>query len=148
MVATCIRAVALSTALAIQTITRIIQSAYGTSDLEVELCSWTSPSYRKQHSVYPGGPCYHKLDTISGFKFKLLFFFHSIEDHPSCIFDAIYVYDGFNTAYRLLGTVCGNTTATFHSTGVYMTVRFKSDSSISSSGFRADYRVVGALQWL
>ncbi|XP_036979908.1 deleted in malignant brain tumors 1 protein-like isoform X1 [Acanthopagrus latus] len=73
---------------------------------------------------------------------QLNFPFISIEDHPSCIYDAIYVYDGFNTAYRLLGTVCGNTTATFHSTGVYMTVRFKSDSSISSSGFRADYRVV------
>ncbi|XP_030297882.1 deleted in malignant brain tumors 1 protein-like isoform X13 [Sparus aurata] len=73
---------------------------------------------------------------------QLNFPFISIEDHPSCMYDAIYVYDGFNTAYRLLGKVCGNTTATFYSTGVYMTVRFKSDGSISSSGFRADYRVV------
>lgn len=72
--------------------------------------------------------------------------YHSIEDHPGCAYDAIFVFDGANTNSNLLGRVCGKTNnITFHSTGGYLTVRFKSDSIVSDSGFRADYRVVGKL---
>ncbi|TDH01382.1 hypothetical protein EPR50_G00179850 [Perca flavescens] len=66
----------------------------------------------------------------------------NIEDNPSCGFDAIYVYDGPSTSYRLLGKVCGTNTTTFHSTGTSLTVRFKSDGSVNRPGFRADFQVV------
>lgn len=67
-----------------------------------------------------------------------------IEDHPGCGYDAIFVFDGSSTSSNLLGRVCGRKdSVTFRSTGGYLTVRFKSDSIISDSGFRADYRVVG-----
>ncbi|KAM9345133.1 CUB and zona pellucida-like domain-containing protein 1 [Symphorus nematophorus] len=52
------------------------------------------------------------------------------------------VYDGSSTSSRLLGRVCGRSNATFHSTGYYLTVQFRTDGSVSYSGFRADYRVV------
>ncbi|XP_078129890.1 scavenger receptor cysteine-rich domain-containing protein DMBT1-like [Sander vitreus] len=66
----------------------------------------------------------------------------NIEYHSTCGYDAIYVYDGPSISYRLLGKVCGTTNTTFHSTGTSLTVRFKSDSIVSSPGFRADFQVV------
>uniref|UniRef100_A0A8D0AQZ2 CUB and zona pellucida-like domains 1, tandem duplicate 2 n=1 Tax=Sander lucioperca TaxID=283035 RepID=A0A8D0AQZ2_SANLU len=66
----------------------------------------------------------------------------NIEYHSNCGYDAIYVYDGPSTSYRLLGKVCGTNNITFHSTGTSLTVRFKSDNSVSRPGFRADFQVV------
>ncbi|XP_018552423.1 deleted in malignant brain tumors 1 protein [Lates calcarifer] len=71
----------------------------------------------------------------------------NIESHPTCDFDTIYVYDGSSTGSRLLGKVCGKNTTTFYSTGAYLTVRFKSDSIVSYTGFRADFRVVGSCRY-
>ncbi|XP_038593697.1 deleted in malignant brain tumors 1 protein isoform X2 [Micropterus salmoides] len=76
----------------------------------------------------------------------------NIENHPTCGYDAIYVYDGSSTSSRFLGKVCGNSTSTtnittFHSTGAYLTVRFRSDSIISYSGFLAEYRVVESCRY-
>uniref|UniRef100_A0A3B4UV73 CUB and zona pellucida-like domains 1, tandem duplicate 1 n=1 Tax=Seriola dumerili TaxID=41447 RepID=A0A3B4UV73_SERDU len=45
----------------------------------------------------------------------------SIENHPECNFDVIYVYDGSSTGSRLLGKVCGSNNAIFRSTGSYLT---------------------------
>ncbi|XP_022619226.1 deleted in malignant brain tumors 1 protein-like [Seriola dumerili] len=66
----------------------------------------------------------------------------NIENHPECNFDVIYVYDGSSTGSRLLGKVCGSNNAIFRSTGSYLTVRFRSDSSGGYSGFRAYYKIV------
>uniref|UniRef100_A0A667XGN7 CUB and zona pellucida-like domains 1, tandem duplicate 1 n=1 Tax=Myripristis murdjan TaxID=586833 RepID=A0A667XGN7_9TELE len=63
----------------------------------------------------------------------------SLENHFSCGYDAIYVYDGSSTGTPLLGRICGNWSATFHSTGSYLTVRFTSDGIVSHRGFRAEY---------
>ncbi|TWW78547.1 Deleted in malignant brain tumors 1 protein Hensin [Takifugu flavidus] len=71
----------------------------------------------------------------------------NVESHFSCSYDAIYVYDGYNSSSRLLGRLCGSQRATFHSTGAYLTVYFKSDSSVTSQGFRAHYRIVCS-QWV
>lgn len=97
--------------------------------------------------VFSNCYCY----IVCGFIFKPLFFFcshHRIEDHPTCNYDAIYVYDGSSTHSRLLGKVCGRKNTTFHSTGYYLTVRFRSNSFNTLGGFRADYKVVGKSQWL
>lgn len=68
----------------------------------------------------------------------------SIEAQTTCDLDALYIYDGSSTSSRLLGKVCGNkNNVTFHSTGAFLTVYFKSDRRSNFLGFRADYSVVG-----
>lgn len=84
----------------------------------------------------------HCCCTVSIFKSNLFFSIHSIYSHPSCAYDAIYVYDGYNSNNRLLGRLCGKKGATFHSTGSYLTVYFKSNYMNYYRGFRANYRVV------
>eukprot|EP00064_Thunnus_orientalis_P012933 superscaffoldBa00002042_g12969 len=64
-----------------------------------------------------------------------------MENQASCPFDYIYVYDGSSTSSRILGKVCDNN-VTFHSTGAYLTVRFRTDGSVNDKGFRANYHVV------
>nr|XP_046258011.1 deleted in malignant brain tumors 1 protein isoform X4 [Scatophagus argus] len=75
---------------------------------------------------------------------QLDFSYVNIEHHSACAFDAINVYDGSSSSSRLLGTVCGTVpnTTTFYSTGADLIVFFRSDSSFTNSGFRADYRIV------
>eukprot|EP00066_Takifugu_rubripes_P026902 XP_011616168.1 PREDICTED: deleted in malignant brain tumors 1 protein-like [Takifugu rubripes] len=75
---------------------------------------------------------------------ELEFSYVNVESHSSCSYDAIYVYDGYNSSSRLLGRLCGSQRATFHSTGAYLTVYFQSDSSVTSQGFRAHYRIVSS----
>ena len=147
VVATYMEAVALFTVPTIQTITLTMQTVYGTSDQEVELWSWSSLLYSKYMQEVPVNTnCCHCI--VSSFKLKplpLLCPHHSLE---SCNFDTIDVHDGSNTGYRLLGRLCERNNATFHSTGSYLTVRFRTDGSVTFSGFRAEYRVVGKSQWL
>uniref|UniRef100_H3D752 CUB and zona pellucida-like domains 1, tandem duplicate 2 n=1 Tax=Tetraodon nigroviridis TaxID=99883 RepID=H3D752_TETNG len=72
---------------------------------------------------------------------ELDFSYVNIEYHSSCIYDAVYVYDGSSSSSRLLGRLCGSQRATFYSTGAYLTVYFKSDNSVTYQGFRANYQV-------
>ncbi|XP_061601115.1 deleted in malignant brain tumors 1 protein [Cololabis saira] len=58
-----------------------------------------------------------------------------------CDFDDIFVYDGPSTSSRLLGRYCSSRKTVFYSTGYYLTVRFRSDHSITYSGFRANYNI-------
>lgn len=74
------------------------------------------------------------------FSSKLLFP-HSTE----CGFDYISVYDGSSTGSRLLESFCSANTKVFHSTSRYLTVTFRSDSSVTRPGFYATYSVVGRL---
>ncbi|XP_029030729.1 deleted in malignant brain tumors 1 protein [Betta splendens] len=72
----------------------------------------------------------------------------NIQAQSSCDFDALYIYDGSSNSSRLLGKVCGNKDkVTFHSTGAFLTVHFKSDRSSNFFGFRADYKVVGSCRY-
>ncbi|XP_054606293.2 scavenger receptor cysteine-rich domain-containing protein DMBT1 [Nothobranchius furzeri] len=59
-----------------------------------------------------------------------------------CRYDDIYVYDGSSTGDRLLGRFCNTSSTILHSTGSYLTVRFRTDGSIINKGFHASYRVV------
>lgn len=85
----------------------------------------------------------HCCCIVCIFKSNLFFSIPSIYSHPTCAYDAIYVYDGYSSSSRLLGKLCGSNRATFHSTGPYLTVYFRSNNYTSyRRGFRADYRVV------
>ncbi|XP_017283111.1 deleted in malignant brain tumors 1 protein isoform X3 [Kryptolebias marmoratus] len=62
--------------------------------------------------------------------------------NTECSYDDIYVYDGSYTGSRLLGKFCYSNRTTFYSTQQYLTVRFRSDSSVNYPGFYATYSVV------
>uniref|UniRef100_A0A3P8SBL3 CUB and zona pellucida-like domains 1, tandem duplicate 1 n=1 Tax=Amphiprion percula TaxID=161767 RepID=A0A3P8SBL3_AMPPE len=66
----------------------------------------------------------------------------NIESAPNCVYDAISVYDGPSTGSRLLGKICGTQRPTFYSTTASLTVRFKTDSIVTRSGFEASYKVI------
>ncbi|XP_069000621.1 scavenger receptor cysteine-rich domain-containing protein DMBT1 isoform X3 [Embiotoca jacksoni] len=103
-----------------------------------------SPNYPNMYPEYTDCTWYIRADSpIVELEFSNV----SIENHPTCGFDRIDIYDGSTIDSRLLGKVCGTNAATFHSTSSYLTVRFRSDSSVSLSGFRADFRVVGSCKY-
>ncbi|XP_051234794.1 deleted in malignant brain tumors 1 protein-like isoform X8 [Dicentrarchus labrax] len=112
-----------------------LHSSYGT---------FYSPRYPNNYP--PNADCYWYIRPGSRIV-QLDFSFVDIENSHSCVYDAIYIYDGSSTGSRLLGKICGNNNATFYSTGSYLTVRFRSDGSSSFSGFRADYQVVGSCRY-
>ncbi|XP_049455688.1 deleted in malignant brain tumors 1 protein-like isoform X2 [Epinephelus fuscoguttatus] len=67
----------------------------------------------------------------------------SIEYHPTCDYDALFIFDGPYTSSRLLGKLCGTNSTTFRSTGPAMTLQFTTDRDTSSSGFYAEFRAKG-----
>ncbi|XP_013889459.1 deleted in malignant brain tumors 1 protein [Austrofundulus limnaeus] len=63
--------------------------------------------------------------------------------NTECSFDYISVYDGSSTGSRLLGSSCSANRIVFYSTSQYLTVTFRSDFSVTGTGFYATYRIVG-----
>uniref|UniRef100_A0A8C5PBH1 Cubilin n=1 Tax=Leptobrachium leishanense TaxID=445787 RepID=A0A8C5PBH1_9ANUR len=63
-----------------------------------------------------------------------------IEDHPSCSYDRLRIYDGPSIHYHVLGTYCGmSLQPSLFSSGGSMTVQFISDNSLSKRGFLLDW---------
>ncbi|XP_068576662.1 deleted in malignant brain tumors 1 protein [Cebidichthys violaceus] len=102
---------------------------------------FNSPNYPNQYP--PFADCKWYITPGSGIV-QLAFPILNIEFHPTCAYDAIYVYDGSSISSRLLGKVCGTNSTIFNSTGTSLTVHFRSDSVTSLSGFRAEYQVVAS----
>ncbi|XP_053093802.1 deleted in malignant brain tumors 1 protein isoform X1 [Pangasianodon hypophthalmus] len=75
--------------------------------------------------------------TLLGGELQVVSLTFTSVDLESCC-DHIYVYDGPNTQYTLLGSVTGNQTQ-FNSSNSYMTVLFSTDSSVTRRGFRAEW---------
>ncbi|XP_056155801.1 cubilin [Lampris incognitus] len=66
----------------------------------------------------------------------------SLETHVTCTFDYVEVRDGSAETDPLIGKYCGTTLpAPILSTANTLWIRFKSDSSVNSAGFRALYTV-------
>ncbi|KAL7383150.1 hypothetical protein ABVT39_005626 [Epinephelus coioides] len=74
---------------------------------------------------------------------ELRFHALSIEYHPTCDYDALFIFDGPYTSSRLLGKLCGTNSTTFRSTGPAMTLQFSTDRDTSSSGFHAEFTAQG-----
>ncbi|KAL4230136.1 hypothetical protein ACF0H5_010521 [Mactra antiquata] len=64
----------------------------------------------------------------------------AVEYHANCVYDFGEVFDGYNYTDESLGKFCGTSTYSFVSTLNYMTIRFKSDYSLYSKGFKARYK--------
>uniref|UniRef100_A0A672H1B3 CUB and zona pellucida-like domains 1, tandem duplicate 1 n=1 Tax=Salarias fasciatus TaxID=181472 RepID=A0A672H1B3_SALFA len=68
----------------------------------------------------------------------LAFTYMELENCCGC--DYINVYDGPSSSYNLLGKICHDSNLTsFYSTSTYMTVVFRSDSSVIARGFKAEF---------
>jgi len=64
---------------------------------------------------------------------------------PSCLYDNLTFYDGYSESYPLLGSYCGTVhPEVIYSTGTYVYITFRTDSTITSRGFRISVSVVGA----
>ncbi|XP_054456717.1 deleted in malignant brain tumors 1 protein [Anoplopoma fimbria] len=116
-----------------------VQGAHCGSQFYDRRGSFMSPNYPNPYPSY--ADCIWYITPGRGIV-QLAFPILDIEFHSNCGFDAIYVYDGSSIRSRLLGKVCGKNSTIFNSTGTSLTVRFRSDSSVSLSGFRAEYQVV------
>ncbi|CAH2282322.1 cubilin [Pelobates cultripes] len=66
-----------------------------------------------------------------------------IEEHSTCSYDKLQIYDGPNIHYHLLGTYCGVTPPpSLFSSASSMTVGFVSDNSISKKGFLLEWLAI------
>ncbi|XP_064173128.1 deleted in malignant brain tumors 1 protein-like isoform X2 [Anguilla rostrata] len=98
--------------------------------------SFSSPYYPSYY--HNNAYCVWRISALSGQRVVLTITDVQLENCCSC--DYIEVYDGSSLSSRPLGKVCLNsTTEDFHSSSRYLTVLFRSDSSVVSRGFRADY---------
>ena len=63
---------------------------------------------------------------------------------PSCPYDNLTFYDGYSVASPLLGSYCGTVhPEVIYSTGSYLYIKLRTDSTITSRGFRISVSVVG-----
>ena len=76
-----------------------------------------------------------------GGRIKLTFLDFLLETDFGCAADVVRVYDGKDTLATLLGSYCGAMDPfNVHSTGNHLYVRFTSDRSLNTRGFRATYK--------
>ncbi|PWA25867.1 hypothetical protein CCH79_00001778 [Gambusia affinis] len=91
------------------------------------------PDYYNDNSY-----CVWQLRAAYDQRIFLAFSYLQLENCCNC--DYISIYDGPYTYSPYLGKVCNNNSlSTFYSTSNYMTVIFRSDSSVVGRGFRAEY---------
>ncbi|XP_030624670.1 LOW QUALITY PROTEIN: cubilin [Chanos chanos] len=65
-----------------------------------------------------------------------------IEPHTGCAYDYLELRDGSNSDAEMIAKLCGNTRpSTQHSTGSTMYLRFRTDTSVTHSGFKAKYSI-------
>ncbi|XP_073668382.1 CUB and zona pellucida-like domain-containing protein 1 isoform X2 [Paramisgurnus dabryanus] len=96
---------------------------------------FSSPNYPNYY--YDNAYCVWYLSAQAGQRIFLSF--ADIQLERCCNCDYISVHDGSSTGYPVLGRICfnENTNQTFHSSSPYLTVVFRSDSSVVSNGFKA-----------
>ncbi|KAM5158320.1 cubilin [Mantella aurantiaca] len=66
-----------------------------------------------------------------------------IEDQTTCSYDRLRIYDGPDTHYHIIGTICGvSPPPSLFSSSSSMTLQFSSDNSISRRGFLLEWSAV------
>ena len=65
----------------------------------------------------------------------------NLESHSTCDYDELAIYDGSSTSSSKIASLCGSSGngREFTSSGSNLYVVFKSDGSVSYSGFHATY---------
>ena len=118
----------------------VVASCKDTSDAEEQTIY--SPNYPSSylHSKH----CTWKISAPIGKRLKLDSFSYRIEDHSSCTYDSLKIYDGPNSHSSRKARLCGY--STYHateSTGNHLYLKFDSDGSTSSKGFKIHYSILG-----
>lgn len=90
-------------------------------------------------SPYSNGE--HRILTFSpGSDVTMTFTSFSVENHSSCGYDYMSIYDGPTTSSTLIGTYCGTTSpGTVASTTGSLTILFHSDGGVTSTGWAATW---------
>ncbi|MEE6466792.1 hypothetical protein FKM82_007053 [Ascaphus truei] len=98
------------------------------------------PRNYPHHSIYTW-----KINVESAQIIQVRILEIDIEDHASCYFDKLRVYDGPDTHFHLIGTYCGVTPSpSLFSSGSSMTVQFLTDNSVSKKGFLLEWSAIEA----
>ncbi|XP_075931806.1 uncharacterized protein LOC142931665 [Anarhichas minor] len=102
--------------------------------------TFSSPNHPNHY--YDNAYCVWQLRAAYDQRIFLSFTYLQLENCCSC--DYIAVYDGPSVSSRYLGKVCNNNNnnnslSTFYSTSNYLTVLFRTDSSVVGRGFNADF---------
>lgn len=97
--------------------------------------TFTSPNHPNHY--YNNAHCTWKLTAAYNQRVFLTFRYMELEN--DCSKDYISIYNGPAYSSNLLGKVCNDTLTTFYSTYTYMTVVFRTDSSVIGRGFKAEF---------
>ncbi|KAI9535538.1 hypothetical protein NQZ68_003092 [Dissostichus eleginoides] len=99
--------------------------------------SFSSPNH--PNNYHDNAYCVWQLRAAHDQRIFLSFDYLQLENCCSC--DYINVYDGPSVSSSFLGKVCNDNLQqiTFYSTSNYMTVLFRTDSSVVGRGFNADF---------
>lgn len=101
----------------------------------------TSPNYPQN---YPQNiDCFWVISVPNGEAVKIDFedeFY--IEPSDNCLHDYLELHDGSNLNAELISRLCGNTRpSTQVSTGSFLLLRFRTDTSVTHKGFKAKYSI-------
>ncbi|KAG8573749.1 hypothetical protein GDO81_012532 [Engystomops pustulosus] len=109
-----------------------IEGTYG------QIASPLWPRQYPHHSNY-----IWKVNVESGRIIEMRILEIDIEDHASCSYDRLQIFDGPDTHFHLIGIYCGVTPPpTLFSYGSAVTIQFLSDNSFSSKGFLLEWTAV------
>ncbi|XP_022107899.1 cubilin-like isoform X2 [Acanthaster planci] len=101
--------------------------------------SFVSPNY-----PFPYGhnaECFWLITANQGSTLYLTFADFDVETHSSCYYDYVRVFDGLTENDPILGTYCGtDLPPPIQSTSNGLRVKFRTDYSVSGSGFHAAYQ--------
>ncbi|XP_066304565.1 plasminogen-like isoform X2 [Branchiostoma lanceolatum] len=102
------------------------------------IVSVNHPSRYRNHA-----DCAWKITVGEGKTVSITFDAFDIEDEPSCGYDYVEIFDGMDSNAESMGRFCGSTLpASMTSTGNSLLVVFRSDSSVTASGFKISYQAV------
>ncbi|MGH0166120.1 UNVERIFIED_CONTAM: hypothetical protein FKN15_050281 [Acipenser sinensis] len=108
--------------------------------LEGPYGSFSSPNYPYN---YPNGAyCTWYIKVERNDKIYLTFLQIQMEACGNCNCDSISIYDGPSTNYRRIGFICRNNATVFESSSNTMTVVFRTDGSVTATGFYAHYNTL------
>ncbi|XP_053524644.1 deleted in malignant brain tumors 1 protein-like [Artibeus jamaicensis] len=97
--------------------------------------SFSTPRYPEN---YPTDiQCVWEIHVDKKFRIKLQILSLSLESIPGCLYDSVEIFDGPRIAALSMGKFCTPATLAFLSSSDIMTVVFRSDAMVTSTGFHA-----------
>lgn len=118
--------------------------AHNMSNAVVASCSGTFYDSGGASGSYQNNENYTMtfIPGVMGDKLKFVFTAFNVEQHASCNYDWLKIYDGPDTSWPLLGTWCGtNSPGTVVASNVHgaLTFQFHSDGSQTAAGWAANF---------